>query len=48
MMQGTALHDTLLGLNSSIHAAYTKEEIVVILNKTSLKDAIVSKSMIGI
>lgn len=36
------------GLISSIHAAYTKEEIVVILNKTPLKNAIVSKSMIGI
>lgn len=36
------------GLISSIHAAYTKEEIVVILNKTPLKNAIVSKNMIGI
>jgi len=36
------------GLISSIHAAYTKEEIVVLLNKTPLKNAIVSKSMIGI
>ena len=36
------------GLISSIHAAYTKEEIVVILNKTPLKDAVVSKDMIGI
>ena len=36
------------GLISSINAAYTKEEIVVLLNKTPLKNAIVSKSMIGI
>jgi len=36
------------GLISSIHAAYTKEEIRVILNRTPLKNAIVSKSMIGI
>jgi len=36
------------GLISSINAAYTKEEIVVILSKTPLKDAIVSKDMIGI
>jgi len=36
------------GLISSIHAAYTKEEIVAILNKTPLKDAVVSKGMIGI
>lgn len=36
------------GLISSINAAYVKEEIVVILNKTQLKNAIVSKSMIGI
>jgi len=36
------------GLISSIHAAYTQEEIVVILNKTPLKDAVVSKDMIGI
>jgi len=40
--------EILPGLISSIHAAYTKEEIVVILNKTPLKNAIVSKSMIGI
>jgi ubiquinone/menaquinone biosynthesis C-methylase UbiE len=36
------------GLISSIHAAYTKEEIVVLLNKTPLKNAVVSKNMIGI
>ena len=36
------------GLISSIHAAYTKEEIRGILNRTPLKNAIVSKSMIGI
>lgn len=36
------------GLISSIHAAYTQEEIVAILNKTPLKDAVVSKGMIGI
>ncbi|OGM08222.1 methyltransferase type 11 [Candidatus Woesebacteria bacterium RBG_13_34_9] len=36
------------GLISSIHAAYTKEEIVVLLNKTPLKNALVSKNMIGI
>jgi len=36
------------GLISSINAAYTKEEIVVTLSKTPLKDAIVSKDMIGI
>lgn len=36
------------GLISSIHAAYTQEEIVTILNKTTLKNAIVSKNMIGI
>jgi len=35
------------GLISSINAAYTKEEIVVILSKTPLKNAIVSKGMIG-
>lgn len=36
------------GLISSLHAAYTQEEIVAILNKTPLKDAVVSKNMIGI
>ena len=36
------------GLISSINAAYTKEEIAVLLNKTPLKHAIVSKNMIGI
>jgi len=36
------------GLISSINAAYTKEEIVVTLSKTPLKDAVVSKDMIGI
>jgi ubiquinone/menaquinone biosynthesis C-methylase UbiE len=36
------------GLISSIHAAYTKEEIRSILNRTPLKNAIVPKSMIGI
>jgi ubiquinone/menaquinone biosynthesis C-methylase UbiE len=36
------------GLISSINAAYTKEEIAVILNKTKLIDAIVSENMIGI
>jgi len=36
------------GLISSIHAAYTKEEIRGILNRTPLKNALVSKSMIGI
>ena len=35
-------------LISSINAAYTKEEIAVILNKTKLIDAIVSENMIGI
>jgi ubiquinone/menaquinone biosynthesis C-methylase UbiE len=36
------------GLISSINAAYTKEEIVVILNKTPLKNAVVLKNMLGI
>ena len=36
-----------LGLISSINAAYTKEELIVMLNKTALKNARVSQSMIG-
>ena len=36
-----------LGLISSINAAYTKEELIVMLNKTPLKNAKVSQSVIG-